>query len=59
MAIDAQKVSIVVKPDDPLLIAIKAEFLHAAPDLTGHQINELALAAVVAMRRLAQGGAAR
>jgi hypothetical protein len=45
--------SVVVRLDDPLLIAVKAEFLHGMPDLTGRQINELAMMAVAAVKRVA------
>jgi hypothetical protein len=45
--------AVVIRPDDPLLVAVKAEFLHGMPDLTGRQINELAMMAVAVVKRVA------
>jgi hypothetical protein len=41
----------VIKPDDPILAAIKAELLRGIPELTGKQINVAALLALIAVNR--------
>ena len=41
-----------IRPDDPRLVAIKAELLHGLSELTGSQINRAALIAVAAINRL-------
>jgi hypothetical protein len=41
----------VIKQDDPMLAAIKAELLHGVPELTGKQINTAATLALIAVKR--------
>jgi hypothetical protein len=41
----------VIRPDDPMLVAIKAELLHGIPELTGKQINAAAMLALIAIKR--------
>ncbi len=43
--------SVVVRPEDPWLVAIKLELLHQMPHLSGRDINQAATAAVVALRK--------
>jgi hypothetical protein len=45
----------VIKPDDPILVAIKAELLHGIPELTGSQINRAAMLSLIAVKRLQVG----
>jgi hypothetical protein len=44
-------VSVTIRPDDPRLVAIKAELLHGIPELTGNQINRAAFLALIAIKR--------
>jgi hypothetical protein len=44
-----------IKPNDPMLVAIKAELLHGLPELTGKQINTAAMLALIAVKRLQVG----
>jgi hypothetical protein len=41
----------VIKSNDPMLVAIKAELLHGIPELTGKQINAAAMLALIAVKR--------
>jgi hypothetical protein len=43
--------AMVIRPDDPMLVAIKAELLHGIPELTGKQINAAATLALIAIKR--------
>jgi hypothetical protein len=45
----------VIKPDDPMLVAIKAEILFGLPELTGKQINSAAMLALIAVKRQQAG----
>jgi hypothetical protein len=44
----------VIRQDDPMLVAIKAELLHGIPDLTGKQINAAAMLALIVIKRGSQ-----
>jgi hypothetical protein len=45
-------VSVTIRPDDPRLVAIKAELLHGIPELTGKKINRVAFLALVAIDKM-------
>ena len=51
--------AIVLRDNDPRLIAIRAELLHGLPDLTGKQINAAARLALLALERSGNGVAAK
>jgi hypothetical protein len=48
----------VIRPNDPKLVAIKAELLHGIPELTGKQINSAAMLALIAINKLELGSIA-
>jgi hypothetical protein len=43
--------AMVIRPDDPMLVAIKAELLRGLPELTGKQINAAAMLALIAIKQ--------